>query len=1026
MKSIRFFSLLLLLVSFHAFGQQKTDDRILVNGVVRDRYGEPLIGATIIAQNQPGLGTTTGVDGSFSFRCRETDILVFSYIGFDPLELPVLKIQDRDNLQVILDESTQEIEEVVITAAGAQKKQTVTGAFTTVDVSQLNTPTPNLTNSLAGVVPGIIAVQTSGEPGENVSEFWIRGVSTFGAKSGALVLVDGIERSFNEIPVEDIETFSVLKDASATAIYGQRGANGVILVTTKKGEKGKVKINTKYTFGINRLTKYPEYTDVYTYATMANEALTGRYQSPLYSEAEMRIIENGLDPDLYPNVNWRDLLLKSQAPNVSANMNISGGGDFVTYYVSLGYYNEDGIYKSSSRENKYNTNTTYERFNYRTNINLNLTNTTVVKVGIGGWLVNRNAPGSQSTDIWGSFANYTPLTFPRRYSSGEWPARTPEVLMTQTGYRRIWQNKMETNIGVEQNLNFITPGLNFYGVFAFDTDNRNTIIRSKLPEIWVAQNYRDQDGSLILRRINNEELMTQTSATEGNKRYYLQAQLDYSRLLLENHRVGVFAMAYLQEVMNTNLGEDIIASIPKKNLAYSGRFTYSLFDRYLAEFNWGYTGSENFEKGKQFGFFPAFSAGWVISEEPFVKELAPWLNYFKVRGSYGEVGNDEIAGQRFPYVTLITESESGRYTFGEFGSNSIPGYRITRLGTPYLTWEVAKKYDLGFDFTFWDNKITGAFDIFKDKRNDIFMQRNYMPLTTGLQDQVPMANVGKMQSNGFDGNIAFSEKIDKVNFTLRGNITYQNSEVLDKDEAANELWYKMEKGFRQDQTRGLIALGLFKDEADIASSPRQDFGGRDVLPGDIKYKDVNGDGVINDDDIVPLGYRTVPGLQYGMGVSVNWNNFDLSVLFQGAGKRDFFVNGPGVFPFANSSQGNILQLMADGKRWISREVSGNIATEDHTADWPRLTYGNNENNNRNSTFWLKNGRYVRLKNVEFSYTVPQSVLRQFHVSSLRIGFIGQNLFTWSPFKWWDPESGQSSGSNYPITKNYSLYLQLNF
>lgn len=1025
MKNIRFYSILLLLISFHAFGQQTADERILIKGIVLDQRGEPLVGATIIAQNQPGLGTTTDIDGNFSFRCRETDMLVFSFIGFNPIELAVLTIQDRANLKVVLQESTEMIEEVVITAAGAQKKETVTGAFTTVDVSQLNTPTPNLTNSLAGVVPGIIAVQTSGEPGENISEFWIRGVSTFGAKSGALVLVDGIERSFNEIPVEDIESFSVLKDASATAIYGQRGANGVILVTTKQGEKGKVKINTKFTVGVNRLTKYPEYTDVFTYAQMANEALIGRYQSPLYSDAEMRIIENGLDPDLYPNVNWRDLLLKSQAPNLNANVNISGGGDFVTYYVSLGYYNEDGIYKSSSSENKYNTNTTYERFNYRTNINLNLTNTTIVKVGIGGWLINRNAPGSQSTDIWGSFANYTPLTFPRRYSSGEWPARTPEVLMTQTGYRKIWQNKMETNIGIDQDLGFITPGLDFYGVFAFDTDNKNTIIRSKLPEIWVAQNYRDQNGSLILRKINNEELMSQNSETEGNKRYYLQAQLNYSRLFFERHRVGVFAMAYMQEVMNTNLGENIIESIPKKNLAYSGRFTYALHDRYLAEFNWGYTGSENFEIGKQFGFFPAFSAGWVISQEPFVMNNIPWMNYFKIRGSYGEVGNDEIAGERFPYVTLITESD-GQYSFGEFGSNTIPGYRITRLGTPHLTWEVAKKYDLGFDFTFWNNKITGAFDIFKDERKDIFMKRNYMPLTTGLQDQVPMANVGRMRSNGFDGNIAFSEKIDQVGFTLRGNITYQNSEVLDKDEAANELWYKMEKGFRQNQTRGLIALGLFENEEDIASSPRQDFGGRDVLPGDIKYKDVNGDGVINDDDIVPLGYRTVPGLQYGMGFSVNWNNFDFSVLFQGAGKRDFFVNGSGVFPFENSSQGNILQLMAEGRRWISREVSGDLSTEDPNADWPRLTYGRNENNNRNSTFWLKNGRYVRLKNVEISYTVPKRTLRQFHVSSLKIGFIGQNLFTWSSFKWWDPESGQSSGSNYPITKNYSMYLQLNF
>lgn len=1020
-KRIVFVSLLICFVNL-VYAQEK---QVKISGVVKDNEGEVLIGVSVIAKNQPGFGTITDSDGKFSITTGSYSILVFSYVGYEPVEVAVLNIKDVNDLSIIMKEPTTQLEAVVVTGTGVQKKQTVTGAFTTVDVRQLNAPTPNLTNSLAGVVPGIIAQQTSGEPGQNMSEFWIRGVSTFGAKAGALILVDGIERSFNEIPVEDIETFSVLKDASATAIYGQRGANGVVLVTTKRGEKGKPKVNAKLNFGINTLTKSPEFTDVTTYAKMANEALRARYESPLYTDAELDIIENGLDPDLFPNVNWKKLMLKDNSSNYNANVNVSGGGDNVTYFVSLGYYKEDGIYKTESAYNKYNNNTNYERFNYRTNVNINLTKSTEVKVGIGGWLVNRLSPGTNTGDIWGSFNAYTPLSTPRKYSTGQWPGNTPEVLMTQTGYEKIWNNKMETNLELVQGLDFITSGLNISGLISFDTYNDNNIKRHKQPELWTAQNYRDSNGDLILRKTQDATLMSQESITSGNKRYYMEAKLNYSRIFAEQHRVGVFAMAYQQEVTNTNSSTDIIESIPKRNLAYSGRFTYAFLDRYLAEFNWGYTGSENFEKNKRFGFFPAISAGWVISEEPFIKSVAPWVDLFKVRGSYGEVGNDVIAGMRFPYLTIISTSD-GKYSFGEFGTNTIQGYRITQIGTPNLTWEVAKKYNLGFDFAFFKNKVSGAIDIFQDKRDDIFMKRNYMPLSTGLQDKVPMANVGKMKSNGVDGNIAYSDKIGEVSFTLRGNLTYQNNEIIDKDEAANELWYKMEKGFRQDQTRGLIALGLFKDEEDIASSPVQKFGGKKVLPGDIKYKDVNGDGIIDDDDKVPLGYRKVPGLQYGMGFSVQWNNFNLSVLFQGAGKRNFFVNGNGVYPFHNGSSGNILELMASGERWIPKEISGNPSTENPNASWPRLTYGENKNNSQESTFWMKDGTYLRLKNVDISYNVPRTYLRKFYIDNLRIGFIGQNLFTWSKFKWWDPESGQSSGSNYPITKNYSLYLQFGF
>lgn len=1010
--------------------QAQEDKKLIIKGVVEDALG-PIIGASVVAKNQPGVGAITDLDGRFSLKVGAYDVLQITFVGYQPVEIPVLSIKDKNNLKVIMKEDNQTIDEVVVTASGVQKKKTLTGAITNVELKQLNAPGANLSNSLAGVVPGIIAMQSSGEPGENMSQFWIRGMSTFGAKSGALILVDGVERSFNEIPVEDIESFSVLKDASATAIYGQRGANGVVLITTKRGEKGKVKINVKAGFDWNTPVKVPEYASGYDWARLANEALVGRYENPLYTNEELDIIQHGLDPDLYPNIDWRDLMLKKGAPSYYANISFSGGSDNVRYFVTGRYTGENGRYRTSSSENKYNTNSTYERWNYRANVDMNLTRTTVLSVGVGGWLVNRTSPSSSSGDIWQSFASYTPVTAPRKWSTGQWPIvsgmTTPEYQMTQTGYRTIWENKMETNVGLEQDLSFITKGLKFNGVFAFDTYNKNTIVREKGEELWSAESLRDGNGNLVLKREANAKAMSQAKTVEGDKRYYLQASLDYSRLFAEKHRVGAFAMVYQQETSDVNFAEDdLMASIPHRTLAYSGRFTYAYKDKYLTEFNWGYTGSENFEKGKQFGFFPAVSVGWLLSEEPFIKKMMPWMDQFKIRASYGEVGNDEIAGRRFPYITLVNTDDNA-YSFGEFTNNSAQGYRIKTMGTPYLTWEVAKKYDVGVDFSFFNSKITGTIDWFLDKRDDIFMKRNQMPLTTGLADQTPMANVGKMKSYGWDGNIAYTQRIGQVNLQLRANFTYQTTDVIDRDEAANELWYKMEKGFQLNQSRGLIALGLFKDQEDIDRSPSQvALSNKTILPGDIKYKDVNSDGVITDDDKVPLGYRETPGLQYGLGLSANWKNWGINMLFQGTGKCDFFVGGSGPHAFHDGKRGNILQVMVDGNRWIPKEISGTEATEDPNADWPRLTYTNNNNNNCKSTYWLKERKYLRLRNLEITYDLPQMWTRKFLVSNMRIGFIGQNLFTWAPFKWWDPEGTNESGSSYPINRTYSCYIQFSF
>ncbi|MDU1891526.1 MAG: TonB-dependent receptor [Dysgonomonas sp.] len=1026
-----------------AFVMQINAQEREITGTVKDASGEPLIGVTVVKKDQPGFGTATDIDGNFKIRVARYDVLVFTYIGYDPVEVST---EGKTHIPVTMAETTSKLEEVVITATGPQRKATLTGAITNVDTKTLKTPTANISNALVGNVPGIIGRQTSGEPGANYTEFWIRGISTFGANASALVLVDGVERNFNEINVEDIESFSVLKDASATAVYGQRGANGVVLITTKKGNAGKVNINFKGEFGYVTRSRMPEYVDGITYANLANEARLARYQDPQYSPSEIAIINNGLDPDLYPNVNWRDRVLRDGTTNHRASVNISGGGTTARYFISAAYYSEDGMYKDAPKGmNDYSTNAKYNKFNYRANVDVNVTKSTIVNLGVSGWIVDQNKPGHSTTDnMWMHLMTLSPVAVPVMYSNGLIPtddvnwAMNPEALLTRTGYKDIWENKAEINVTIQQDLSFITEGLNFSGMYAFDNYNWNEVARYKNPELYLAERQRDANGNIIYRRMLESSTLAQTTYTKGDRRNYLEANLVYEKLLNEKHRVGGLVKYYQQQISRTDLNKysDIIWAIPKRNLALSGRVTYGFMDRYLAEFNFGYTGSENFEKGERFGFFPAIAGGWVISEEPFVKKALPWLDMFKIRYSYGEVGNDVIPDDnRFPYLTQLSTQGSG-YNWGEYGSNQTNGYGISILGSSNLTWERAKKHNLGIDWNLFNSKITGTVDFFKDNRSKIFIRRNNMPYSTGLEDLRPWVNLGKMESKGVDGNIAFTQKVKDINFTLRANMTYAKNEVLESDEAANEYYYKMAKGYRHNQTRGLIALGLFKDQQEIDESPKQNFGSQTVMPGDIKYKDVNGDGIINEDDVVPIGYTTTPNLSYGFGLSVDWKGFDFSVLFQGSGKSDFFlgqarddkdVGGGSVYPFKNGAYGNVLTAVANPKdRWIPREISGDPSTENPNALFPRLSYGGNENNYRNSTFWLRDASYLRLKNLEIGYTLPKKLTRTWAMESVRVFFLGYNLLVFSDFDYWDPEIGSGTGAKYPINKTYSLGLTVSF
>ncbi len=1031
MDNLKKFALLICLFcfSFQVFAQNE----ITVTGTVLDEVGEPLIGATVVIKNQPGLGTVTDMDGNYKIKTGPNEILVISYIGYTPVEVPV---QSRVKIDVELTTSGSKIEEVTIVGAGVQRKVSVVGAITNVDVETLKVPTSNLSNALAGNVAGIIAMQRSGEPGQNYSEFWIRGISTFGGSSSALVLVDGIERNFNEVNVEDIESFSVLKDASATAIYGQRGANGVIIITTKRGKEGKVNINFKAEYGIVAPSRMPEYVNTMEYCALANEASLSRYRDPIFSPSEMEIVNWSLDTDIYPNVDWYGELLKDQSTAYRGMLNLSGGGSTARYYISGAYYNEQGLYDDRSLAS-YSTNANYKRYNFRSNVDVNVTKTTILELGVGGWITDQNKPGTVSDHIWESLVSYTPVTVPLMYSNGLAPtvgasrSTNPYVLLNKTGYQTIWENKLETNIALRQNLDFITPGLNFSGRFSFDAYNYNNVNRATLPDLYRASKQRDsRDGSMVLTRVVTGYPLRQSTGSWGERRYYGELSLNYDRVFNRVHRVSGLLLYYQQDQARNDAGSDIFWAIPKRNLALSGRATYSYHDRYFAEFNFGYTGSENFEPGNRFGFFPAIAGGWLISNEEFVMDHASWLSNLKLRYSYGEVGNDMLSDKwwlnRFPYITVVDKASG--YTFGETGRNYMEGYEITRMGTPNLTWEIAKKHNIGLDLTI-AHKFSLVIDFFKDNRSNIFRPRLYMPETVGLTaNQITYANVGKMETKGTDGTVSYSDKIGDFSYTIRGNFTYARSKVLNYDEAANALPYQMTQGYRWGQSRGLIALGLFKDQADIDNSPVQTFG--DVLPGDIKYKDVNGDGKINDDDVVPIGYtNAAPELIYGAGFSAQWRGFDFNILFQGSGNCDFFLGGIGAAPFYFGEDGNVLKAVADpSNRWISREISGTPDTERQDVIFPRLQYGTGtgDNNYRNSTWWLRNSRYLRLKNIEVGYTIPSQITRKLLMDRVRVYFLGNNLCVWDDFGWWDPELAKDNGAKYPIQKNFTLGLTVSF
>ncbi len=1005
-----------------------------VSGIVNDEKGEPIIGVTVYIKDSPGKGTITDLNGHFKLSVNRGDKVEFTYLGYTPYEWLVLK--EENNKKVSLKPNVKQVDEVVVEAYGTKnRKITSTGAVTSVDVSTLQTPATSISNMLGGRVAGVISTLGSGEPGKNISEFWVRGIGTFGYNSGALVLIDGLEGNLNDVDPADVESFSVLKDASATAMYGIRGANGVVLVTTKRGRSEKMKFTARANASLSWMKDMPDYCGSYDYAKLTNEALWNRGEKIKYGQKELDIIRYGLDPDLYPNVNWRKVLLNNDSWEKTYYTSVEGGGSLANYFISLNYSNETSAYKQD-KSSKYYDGVSYNTFGLRSNINLKLTKTSNLYVGTTMNKTFNDLPGQSDTNaLWAAATQLSPLLVPVIYSNGAYPKTSsgfesvlsPYVALNYTGMTKKEYTQFIQTLSLDQDLGFITSGLKLNAQVAYTSQNWFNETRSIYPETWF-YDIRDAKGDLSGTRQSTRQTVAYSSSQDQYRRYYLQSTLIWNRLFGEKHNLKALAHFEMSDDKTASQGGSSgMNAIPIRYEGLSGQVGYDYGDIYLLDFNFGYTGSENFQPGRQFGFFPSISGGWVPTSYEWTKKKFPWLNYFKIRASYGLVGNDRITSKRFPYLTSIGENDNKITKWNGTGT-----IWESLIGADNLRWEKAKKLDVGFEGKLF-KKFDFTVDLYRDKRDGIFQQRTQVPDFVGLWN-MPYGNVGSMVSWGSDGNITFTQDLNKdTYFTIRANYTYATNKVKYFEEADTKYEYNSVVGRPYGYQKGYIALGLFKDKTDIENSPTQTFGS--YLPGDIKYKDVNGDGVINSDDQVPLSYSNYPRLMYGFGGEFHWKKITVNILFKGQGNTYFYKIGSGSdlgwMPFYGGQVGNILKLAANpAHRWIPADYPDasipQSLRENANAEFPRLSYGVNANNDQLSTFWKANRRYLKLQEVSVYYRLDPPFLEKSGISYIDLALVGTNLITWSPEKMFDPDQATSNGLSYPIPGRVSFQLTVNF
>lgn len=1021
--------------------EQQQTKRTITGTVVTGDTNEPAVGATVYLRNST-TGTITDTDGKFSIAIEGLGgVLEFSYIGYKTQEVALV---GQSNINVTLQPDNEVLDEVVVVGYGSQRKESVVGAISTLDVTKLIVPTSNLSTALAGQLSGIVAMSRSGEPGKNsAADFYIRGVSSFTGNTSPLVLVDGVERDLDLVDTEDIASFSILKDASASAVYGVRGANGVILITTKKGAVGKPQVNVRTEFGFTQPTKKPKMVNSAQWAELYNEAYSTNY----YSAEDIEMYRSGADPDLYPNVDWFDTMFNNMAANQRVNLNITGGSDIVRYYVAGSFYNESSIYKNAGNIYGYDSSIRYNKFNFRANVDLNLTKSTVINLNLANIYEKSFGPGFGDTDsdIWSYLFMTSPNAFPVEYSDGRLSGPStdsgynPWNMLVHSGYREQFWNSAQSLIGVTQDIGALwepLKGLTANIKFSWDAWNTTLQRRSKSPTFYHARG-RAEDGSLIYDDENGDgiwepvhtgdETLSYGIGRSGTMTRYVEGSLTYNRLFGE-HRVGALFLYNHKIYTDTQAGSSS-ASLPYKDQGIAGRLTYAFRDTYFLEVNMGYNGSENFARGHRFGFFPAVALGWMMSSEKWFESATKVIDMLKWKASYGKVGNDDIGGNR-RWVYEPTIVTGGSWYYGQSGNQGGSGIRVGEVENLEASWEEALKLNAGVEFSLF-NKVRVQADYFREKRQGIFLKRAGLPAIVGVST-VPYVNIGETLNQGFDATVEYMHKVnDDLFITARGNFTFNRNKLINNDEPDWEYRYqnRIGKPFGSGgstQPFGLIALGLFESEEEIANSPVQNFG--EYRVGDIKYQDVNGDGIVDEQDAVAIGYTNLPEITYGFGATAQWKGWDFNLFFQGVARTSFFLSGSSIrSPF---STGNMERAA------INEDVYGNVWMSTNTAEqnagvtYPRLSAGSggagSTNNNRASTWWLRDGSFLRLKSMEIGYSLPQHILQKSFIKSLRFYISGNNLLCFSPFKLWDPEKGTSDGSGYPLNRTFSIGFNANF
>lgn len=1017
-----------------------------ISGRVTDIKGEPLIGVNVTVDGDAN-GSITNMDGLYEiFVTKKSVVLKFTYIGFKTSEI---RTNASTNIyDVTLEEQVNELEETVIVGYGTQRKISNIGAQSSMKMEDIKTPSASLTTTLAGRLAGVVAVQRTGEPGKDAADIWIRGISTPNTSS-PLVLVDGVERSFNDIDPEDIESLTTLKDASATAVYGVRGANGVILIKTKPGKVGKPTVSADYYESFTRFTKMVDLADGITYMNAASEAMRNDGIATKYTEDQIRNTIAGKDPYLYPNVDWLKEIFNDWGHNRRVNVNVRGGSEKVAYYASVSYFNETGMTVTDKNINTYDSKMKYSRYNFTTNLNIDVTPTTKVEIGAQGYLGEGNYPAISSADLYNAAMSISPVEYPKMFfvngeafvpgTSTNNNFNNPYSQATRRGYDNLTKNQIYSNLRVTQDLDMLTKGLKLTAMYAFDVYNEIHVHQDRAESTYnfldTSVPY-DMNGQPILQRIyEGSNVLSYTQETSGNKKTYLEASLNYDRTFNDDHRVSALFLFNQQSKLLYPKGtlED---AIPYRMMGIAGRATYSWKDRYFAEFNIGYNGAENFSPKHRFGTFPAFGVGWVVSNEKFWQPLSKAVSFLKIRYTDGKVGNSEVSDRRFMYLDQMKENGDYGYKFGPNGTKW-SGYETVNMAVD-LIWEESRKQDLGIDLKLFNDDLSIVFDLFKERRENILLKREHsIPSFLGYNTSAPYGNIGIIENKGFDGTIEYNKRINKDwVIALRGNVTFNKDKWIQGELPEQKYEWMNQYGHNINGVKGYVAEGLFTQaeiddmarweslsDANKAITPKpfaSQFG--TVKAGDIKYKDLNNDGQIDAYDQTYISRGDVPTTVYGFGFTVGWKDLSVGMMFQGVAGAERVLNGSSVNPFnGGGGSGNLYSNIGD--RWTEENP-------DQNAFYPRLSYGSettsNINNFQKSTWWVRNMNFLRLKTLQISYNLPKPWVNKVHLKNAAVYVMGTNLFTLSRFKLWDPELNTDNGASYPNTTSYSVGINFTF